>query len=92
MGWELDQSALDYRACRALFDQGFDASEVKSALIEASPNVLKRHGNADDYANRTVQKAGSDITNEAMEKAQMKEAKRPKWQDQEDNNDFPGMR
>lgn len=90
MGWELDQSALDYRACRSLFEQGFDADQVKSALMEASPNVLQRHSNVDDYANRTVQKAGSDVANEAMKKAQMEEAKRPKWEDQE-NNDSPGL-
>jgi len=91
-GWEIDRSALDYRACRTLFEQGFDADEVKSALIEASPNVLQRHSNIDDYADRTIRKAGSDVASEAAKKAQMEEAKRPKWQDQEDNNEFPGMR
>jgi hypothetical protein len=60
--------------------------------MEASPNVLQRHSNIDDYADRTIRKAGSDVASEAAKKAQMEEAKRPKWQNQEDNNEFPGMR
>lgn len=53
-GWELDDSRLDWGATIDLLKAGYAREDVARALLDASPSVLDRHNDPQDYATRTV--------------------------------------
>lgn len=69
LGWEVDHSALDYRAAKEMLGNGWSADVVESALLEASPTAASHH-DPEHYARTTVANAGVEV--------KAKEAKRPK--------------
>lgn len=71
--WALDDSALDYRTCKALLKIGMDRNSLKDAIREASPGLMDRHKNPDDYINRTISSAQSAF----LKEQQAREAQRP---------------
>lgn len=60
-GWEVDQSAIDYRVARQLLIDGWDVDEVSSVIMQRSPGLDERHAKPWDYVNRTVENANSKI-------------------------------
>jgi len=70
--WALDDSALDYRTCKALLKNGMDRDSLKTAISEASPGLMDRHKNPDDYISRTISSAQSGL----MKEEQAREAQR----------------
>lgn len=56
-GWELDDSRLDWGATIDLLKAGYAREDVAKALLDASPSVLDRHNDPQDYAIRTVDNA-----------------------------------
>ncbi|MFM5836769.1 DNA-primase RepB domain-containing protein, partial [Aeromonas caviae] len=60
LGWEQNGSALDWQVVLELIEKKYSASDIKRTLIECSPNVIARHSNVDEYADRTITKAMSE--------------------------------
>lgn len=83
-GWEIDESALDFRAARGMLAAHWDPAAVRAALLAVSPSVVDRHYDPDDYARRTVQKA-----QEALEEQQQMQQERE--EQEEDDNDDAGV-
>ncbi len=53
-----DFSSADYSYCIYLFSRGFDDWEVRSALLNFSPNLNKRKGRGlENYLNKTLSRA-----------------------------------
>lgn len=55
MGWQRDESRLDYRAARTMAEDGWSRDEIAAAILTRSPNLGDRHRNAVDYAARTAE-------------------------------------
>lgn len=56
-GWALNDSALDFRAAKAMAKEGWTADEIAEAIVARSPNIFDRHRDADGYATRTAENA-----------------------------------
>ncbi len=71
-GWELDDSRLDWGATIDLLKAGYSREDVARALLDASPSVLDRHNDPQDYATRTVDNAmqQGDVVKARAQKAQ----------------------
>ena len=63
---DVDRSAIDYRVCKELLENGYSEQATVSAMHRCSPSIYDRHDNPDDYIRRTVSRAVQDIekTNE----------------------------
>ena len=60
-GNQTDLSRADWMACKKLAQNGISEKEIKSALLEASPNITDRKGsNAEKYADRTAKNVMKD--------------------------------
>ena len=59
-GWTLDDSRLDWAATIDLLKSGYSRDDVARALLDASPSVLDRHNDPQDYATRTVENAAKE--------------------------------
>lgn len=55
MGWQRDESRLDYRAAQTMADDGWSRDEIAAAILTRSPNLGDRHRNPVDYAARTAE-------------------------------------
>lgn len=53
-GWEPNDSALDFRAAKAMAKEGWSADEIAGAIVARSPFVVDRHPDAFGYATRTA--------------------------------------
>ena len=53
-GWEPNDSALDFRAAKAMAREGWSADEITDAIVARSPFVADRHPDAVGYATRTA--------------------------------------
>lgn len=65
-GVGIDDSALDYNACKFMFDElnygRDDFEDMANAILIKSPNINERHpNNAKEYADRTVEAAFEGI-------------------------------
>lgn len=56
-GWTPNDSALDFRAARAMAQEGWEADEIAAAIVARSPNIVDRHKDAVGYAARTAENA-----------------------------------
>lgn len=56
-GWTLDASRLDWASTIDLLKGGYSPQDVAGAMLAASPEILDRHNDPKDYAERTVAKA-----------------------------------
>lgn len=56
-GWVIDDSRLDWAATIDLLKSGYPGEAVARALLDASPSILDRHNDPQDYATRTVDNA-----------------------------------
>ena len=56
-GWTLDASRLDWASTIDLLKGGYASQEVAGAMLAASPEILDRHNDPKDYAERTVANA-----------------------------------
>lgn len=63
MGWQRDESRLDYRAAQTMAEGGWSRDEIAAAILTRSPNLGDRHRNPVDYASRTAENV--TITKEA---------------------------
>lgn len=61
-GWEIDSSAIDFRVASELLKAGHKQENVANAMLSASPDIMSRHSNPQDYASRTVTNASSKIS------------------------------
>lgn len=55
---DVDRSAVDYRVCKKMLDDGYSVAEVAGALVRQSPGLASRHGDVEGYVTRTVAAAG----------------------------------
>jgi len=55
MGWQRDESRLDYRAAQTMAEDGWSRDEIAAAILTRSPNLGDRHRNPVDYAARTAE-------------------------------------
>lgn len=55
--WTLNDSALDFRAAKAMGEEGWSVDEIAGAILARSPNLVDRHKNAVGYASKTAQNA-----------------------------------
>jgi hypothetical protein len=55
MGWQRDESRLDYRAAQTMAGDGWSRDEIAAAILTRSPNLVDRHRNPLDYAARTAE-------------------------------------
>src|SRR5690606_8049254 len=55
MGWQRDESRLDYRAAQTMAEDGWSRDEIAAAILTRSPNLGDRHRNVVDYAARTAE-------------------------------------
>lgn len=56
-GWVIDASRLDWASTIDLLKGGYSSQEVAGAMLLASPEILDRHNDPKDYAERTVANA-----------------------------------
>ena len=56
-GWTLDASRLDWASTIDLLKGGYSPQETAGALLSTSPEILDRHNDPKDYAERTVANA-----------------------------------
>lgn len=73
-GWTLDASRLDWASTIDLLKGGYSAQETAGALLSASPEILDRHNDPKDYAQRTVTNAlgESDVVSSMKRRAEAK--------------------
>jgi hypothetical protein len=55
MGWQRDESRLDYRAAQTMAEDGWSRDEIAAAILTRSPNLGDRHRKPVDYAARTAE-------------------------------------
>lgn len=55
MGWQRDESRLDYRAAQIMAEDGWARDEIAAAILTRSSNLGDRHRNPVDYAARTAE-------------------------------------
>jgi len=64
--WQnVDDSAIDYRACKEMMQAGYSEEDTALALQRCSPGLFDRHRNPDDYVRRTIAAAMQAILREA---------------------------
>ena len=56
-----DESARDFAGTLSLLRRGFDPAEAAAAIRQASPDLAKRHADAEGYIARTVETAAARI-------------------------------
>lgn len=73
MGWQRDESRLDYRAAQTMAKDGWSRDDIAGAILTRSPNLVDRHRNPVDYAARTAEsvtiESGEELQGEQTPKA-----------------------
>lgn len=77
MGWQRDESRLDYRAAQTMAEDGWPRDEIAAAIITRSPNLVDRHGNPVDYAARTAENVSIESEEEPQREQTPKASDRP---------------
>lgn len=59
-GWVVDASRVDWASTIDMLKAGYSPGETANAMLAASPEILDRHNDPKDYAERTVSNALSE--------------------------------
>lgn len=77
MGWQRDESRLDYRAAQTMAEDGWSRDEIAAAILTRSPNLGDRHRNPVDYAARTAENVTIESEAEPQGEQATQELDRP---------------
>ena len=77
MGWQRDESRLDYRAAQTMAEDGWSRDEIAAAILTRSPNLGDRHRKPVDYAARTAENVTIESEAEPQGEQATQEPDRP---------------
>lgn len=77
MGWQRDESRIDYRAAQTMAKNGWSEDEIAGAILTRSPNLVDRHRNPVDYAARTAESVAIESEEELQREQTPKASDRP---------------
>ena len=77
MGWQRDESRLDYRAAQTMAEDGWSRDEIAAAILTRSPNLGERHRKPVDYAARTAENVTIESEAEPQGEQATQEPDRP---------------